>query len=80
MPWPDTPEERFPWDLTPEPPGGPPAETKVPAATEADPSSTLTALPDGPASPGAFETLTDEELDEFERFERQRRERRGRSS
>ena len=81
MPWPDTPEERFPWDLTSEHPGGPPAETEAPAAADgAVPSSTLTALPDGPASPGAFETLTDEELDEFERFERQRRERRGRSS
>src|SRR3989441_8510405 len=80
MPWPDTPEERFPWDLDPEHQGGPAVEAEASSADGAVPSSTRSALSDAPAPPGAFEALTDEELDEFERFERQRRERRGRSS
>ena len=60
MPWPDAPEERFPWELDADSPGA-------------------TALPEGPAPPGTFESLTADELDEFDRFERQRRERGNRS-
>lgn len=61
MPWPEAPEERFPWDLDADPSGAAPA-------------------PDGPATPGTFESLTAEELDEFDRFERQQRERGRRTS
>src|SRR5206468_4236282 len=77
MPWPDTPEERFPWDLEPGKSDGAVAEGDLsgPASSPA-----LPALPDEPATPGSFEVLTVEELDEFESFERQRRERRGRST
>jgi len=81
MPWPDAPEERFPWDLDAEHPDSSPADGELSgAATETDPSSSLTTLPNRPAAPGAFESLTAEELDEFERFERQRRERGRRTS
>jgi hypothetical protein len=66
MPWPDLPEERFPWELD----AGQPANASV--EVEAGGA--------GPEHPGAFETLTVEELEEFERFERQRRERGRRSS
>ena len=81
MPWPDAPEERFPWDLDAEHPESSPADGEISgAATETGPSSSLTTLPNRPAAPGAFESLTAEELDEFERFERQRRERGRRTS
>jgi hypothetical protein len=81
MPWPDAPEERFPWELDAEAPGGLPVEAEVVEdAQESIRRPAATPLPDEPAPPGTFEALTVEELDEFERFERQRRERGRRTS
>ncbi len=81
MPWPDAPEERFPWDPETEAPGSVLSDgAGVATADEMARPPALARLPDEPAPAGAFEALTAEELEEFERFERQRRERSGRSS
>jgi len=65
------PLEDMPWPDAP--------EERFPWEIDADPSG-ATALPEGPAPPGTFESLTADELDEFDRFERQRRERGSRST
>jgi len=73
MPWPDSGEERFPWEEAGPRSGdvaGDPGVDLPEIEVELSPES----VPgDGePASAGQFETLTVEELEEFERFERQR--------
>ena len=73
MPWPDSPEERFPWEL----------EEGYPGSVQAGGEVALTGRAPVAAEPApdvAFETLTTAELEEFERFERQRLERGRRSS
>jgi hypothetical protein len=82
MPWPDTAEERFAWDIDPAatPESAPAERGGAVTTTDALPSPEETPLPDEPAPPGAFETLSIDEMEEFERFERQRRERGRRSS
>lgn len=77
--WPDSPDDRFPWEVPVDPlplPADPPADplADLPADSPAD-----SPAPEAVLDP-AFETLTVEEMQEFARFERQRRERNGRSS
>ena len=81
MPWPDTMDDRFPWDTEEALPIGSADDRGGPRSLAQEPLPPGVAPPaDDPVPGGTFETLTIEELEEFERFERQRLERGGSST